>query len=56
MQLQLMLMMMMMMILMMKKQVMDNNFSIGNLLLNNIVLILHKVKHLYDNDLMNMIN
>ena len=25
-------------------QVMDNNFSIGNLLLNNIVLILHKVE------------
>ena len=33
---------------------MDNNFSIGNLLLNNIVLILHKVRagisHLDDND------
>ena len=38
------------MILMMKKQVMDNNFSIGNLLLNNIVLILHKVKFVHDDD------
>ena len=42
--------MMMMVLMMMIKQVMDNNFSIGNLLLNNIVLILHKVKFVHDDD------
>ena len=32
------------MIIVIVNQVMDNNFSIGNLLLNNIVLILQKVR------------
>ena len=38
----------MMMVMMVMNQVMDNNFAIGNLLLNNIVLILQKVIFFFD--------